>query len=71
MSTQIARCPHCNAALMQNALFCSQCGTALSTEHFKQELVTKSIPDVLKYYDTIAQFLLREFKKKGTRKACS
>ncbi len=57
MGTQIARCPRCNAVLTQGALFCSQCGTSLSTEHFKQELVTKSIPDVLKYYDTIAQFI--------------
>ena len=57
MSTQTAQCPNCNAVLMQNALFCSQCGTTLSAERLKQELVTKSIPDVLKYYDTIAQFL--------------
>ncbi|MBV9257241.1 MAG: zinc ribbon domain-containing protein, partial [Ktedonobacteraceae bacterium] len=51
MSTQITQCPRCHAELTQNALFCSQCGTALSTERLKQELVTKSIPDVLKYYD--------------------
>ncbi len=57
MNTQITRCPHCNAELAQNALFCSQCGTTLSSGHLKQELVAKPIPDVLKYYDTIAQFL--------------
>ncbi|HEY5001953.1 MAG TPA: zinc ribbon domain-containing protein [Ktedonobacteraceae bacterium] len=57
MSTQMAHCPNCDAVLMQNALFCAQCGTTLSTERLKQELITKSIPDVLKYYDTIAQFL--------------
>ncbi len=57
MSAQSARCPHCHAVLMQNALFCSQCGKTLSNERLKQELVTKSIPDVLKYYDTMAQFL--------------
>jgi hypothetical protein len=57
MSTQVARCPYCNAVLMQDALFCSQCGRTLSNQGLKQELVTKSIPDVLKYYDTIAQFI--------------
>ena len=57
MSTQVAHCPNCNAVLMQDALFCAKCGTALSAESLKQELVTKSIPDVLKYYDTIAQFI--------------
>ena len=57
MSTEVTRCPHCDAVLTENALFCSQCGTMLSAERLKKELVTKPIPDVLKYYDTIAQFI--------------
>ncbi len=57
MGIQTTQCPHCKAMLQSNALFCSQCGTTLSTERLKQDLITKPIPDVLKYYDTMAQFL--------------
>ena len=52
-----AKCPHCNAPLNPDAQFCSQCGTSLSEESLTKELVTQSIPDVLKQYDAIAQFL--------------
>lgn len=56
MSTE-ATCPHCGAPIASDALFCAKCGTALSTERLKKELVSQSIPDVLKQYDSIAQFL--------------
>lgn len=59
MSMQQVKCPHCNATVASDSLFCPRCGTALPAglEVLKQELVTKPIPDVLKQYDSIAQFV--------------